>query len=1186
MACLDNIQIIQTVTYSSTPNDVLGFLLGQINVQILNAGSSTINGTITVDKVRDLLADITEGSISQVDNISSDNETFVYNFYYPTSNPESITINATINVQIDDCLYTSSCNHVLLTPNDAENESNCISDVLGYEAVSGCTNPLYYEYNPKANVDDGSCLTLKPILGCTNPYATNYNPLATFNDGSCVFPSGCTNPLANNYDSTAIVDDGSCKCGDINVQLDFFGNSGTSLALEESCDYFVDFDLFVKIDCGKFIEYFENDTRTILDILNSLKFNFQVHTLLDDNGNNYPYTGGTIEISGSPIFALTQNENIYSFDINNTPVGIGVKSNDESCETLYDLIATELGLECQSFDKTKFDVTWKSYRVGINSDLVNTFSRLSINLEGFRFGICVYLDNVKISKVCTENFDRCVTIPSVYGFELEKIIDNKKSWTVTNTSVLRKYYDLPNRETEYLDYDSRLIFNTKELELQINPMKYIQKDVIDYYNNYQNFYGDIDSRLKDMTIQKIESQFIDVRNRQVIRKYSYLPIVYEQYLDGLSCAPSKALHYGYGLDIIEKSGDVWYNLVKQVIPMTTIWDERQYVLKNSVFDLSKHKYKKYTLDKGNGGNTDNCASSGVTVECQTISDKCFDSPFTSIDELLVSGISEIICVQTGDTACFSEYTGDGSFSGRIIHYVGSSGNTIDVLNLVGYQNYNCYMVEDLNVDVTYICSGIVAQLVVNIQGGTQPYTIIGNQNGQILPINTLYLLKVVDSEGVESELQTGVLVCPPPPNDVCDNKNVIVSASYTCTTNDCNDNTSEATLNLSAIGGLAPYIYVDLISASQVYDGGIVVDGQNLNIIAYDADGCISNNNVLLNVSCPSCPMQNGNMELTVNVRNLNQYPDTVPSFDSYALDYFLNFLNGQTLTCISIYDINNDVSELPIICSNLDTLVGFALTLPEGTMDNEYTFVFKIIIELSSGCKYNSFISLTVPPIEEGFDTITVNPTLYCETNTIEVLANYECNTNSCGYFDGTGILYLDAVGGTPPYMFYDLVTNTQVNSGDIVIDGQQLNIVAYDSEGYLSDNIVQLSIDCEESPCNEISEGVSLSTTINYTGLILGIRSYDLKYTLTLPLGSTLSNIKYEEVPLTGLIILGLPFNSSNISDNIVLNVSGITPNPFIFNLRATITLNDGCEYIIPITLEVSDGGIDSDISKPICI
>ena len=74
--------------------------------------------------------------------------------------------------------------------------------------VLGCTNPLATNYNPLANIDDGSC-TVPPVPGCTDVTACNYDALANSDDGSCTY-LGCTNPLATNYDATAGCDDGSC----------------------------------------------------------------------------------------------------------------------------------------------------------------------------------------------------------------------------------------------------------------------------------------------------------------------------------------------------------------------------------------------------------------------------------------------------------------------------------------------------------------------------------------------------------------------------------------------------------------------------------------------------------------------------------------------------------------------------------------------------------------------------------------------------------------------------------------------------------------------------------------------------------------------------------------------------------------------------------------------------------------
>ena len=79
----------------------------------------------------------------------------------------------------------------------------CIPTVLG------CMDSLAFNYNPTANIDDGSCEPF--ILGCMNVFAINFNPLANVDDGSCIpFINGCTDSTADNYNSFANFDDGSC----------------------------------------------------------------------------------------------------------------------------------------------------------------------------------------------------------------------------------------------------------------------------------------------------------------------------------------------------------------------------------------------------------------------------------------------------------------------------------------------------------------------------------------------------------------------------------------------------------------------------------------------------------------------------------------------------------------------------------------------------------------------------------------------------------------------------------------------------------------------------------------------------------------------------------------------------------------------------------------------------------------
>ncbi len=71
--------------------------------------------------------------------------------------------------------------------------------------VPGCTNPIASNFNPLANLENGSCI----IYGCLDVNADNYNPLANTNDEGCIY-YGCIDPFANNFDPSANTDDFSC----------------------------------------------------------------------------------------------------------------------------------------------------------------------------------------------------------------------------------------------------------------------------------------------------------------------------------------------------------------------------------------------------------------------------------------------------------------------------------------------------------------------------------------------------------------------------------------------------------------------------------------------------------------------------------------------------------------------------------------------------------------------------------------------------------------------------------------------------------------------------------------------------------------------------------------------------------------------------------------------------------------
>jgi hypothetical protein len=88
--------------------------------------------------------------------------------------------------------------------------SNVVKTINCAPAVSGCTDPTAFNYNPAATDDDGSCVAV--VLGCMDETYVEYNPLANTDNGTCLTlkVNGCTDEAYLEYNASANTDDGSC----------------------------------------------------------------------------------------------------------------------------------------------------------------------------------------------------------------------------------------------------------------------------------------------------------------------------------------------------------------------------------------------------------------------------------------------------------------------------------------------------------------------------------------------------------------------------------------------------------------------------------------------------------------------------------------------------------------------------------------------------------------------------------------------------------------------------------------------------------------------------------------------------------------------------------------------------------------------------------------------------------------
>jgi uncharacterized protein (TIGR02145 family) len=136
------------------------------------------------------------------------------------------------------CLNPSACNY---------DDTATIAGICDFTSCVGCVDPEADNYDATATIE-GSC----DYLGCTSFTACNYDPNANVNDGSCEFLScvGCLNSSACNYDANATQSgsciyplpgfncDGTCIDTDMDGVCDFDEVYGCTAAT--ACNYNVD----------------------------------------------------------------------------------------------------------------------------------------------------------------------------------------------------------------------------------------------------------------------------------------------------------------------------------------------------------------------------------------------------------------------------------------------------------------------------------------------------------------------------------------------------------------------------------------------------------------------------------------------------------------------------------------------------------------------------------------------------------------------------------------------------------------------------------------------------------------------------------------------------------------------------------------------------------------------------------
>lgn len=263
-----------------------------------------------------------------------------------------------------------------------------------------------------------------------------------------------------------------------------------------------------------------------------------------------------------------------------------------------------------------------NYNIDIPEDIVKQIDgkqiRHSILIDTCCLDLCLLTDNIKLDKKCASLDNQNIIVSKPPHFELERVLDNKKSWVNIDEPTNREF-DLLFRETNYVANDPKLILNTKEIELKIDGANAIEEDVLNNISclisgTSETYVGceniDLDEKLTtDLSLinnvdefrKALTSELIDVKTRKILSKYPVLYLLYDRYMGNCSDCSTNRLTYDRVKSFIDSIGKYWVNLAEQFVPSTSIWGATD-VVRNPIFSTQKHKYRKGII--GFGKNSD------------------------------------------------------------------------------------------------------------------------------------------------------------------------------------------------------------------------------------------------------------------------------------------------------------------------------------------------------------------------------------------------------------------------------------------------------------------------------------------------------------------------------------------------------------------------------------------------------
>jgi hypothetical protein len=550
----------------------------------------------------------------------------------------------------------------------------------------------------------------------------------------------------------------------IKLVLNPTGNDGSIFYIDdnENCFVTIDFDYLLKVKCETFSNSLNTEKKETakketantptttdkcskpIDLFESIDVSVTLDVVTSAN---------TLEtVFEHKLFPAIGSGNLYSYMINNPNTGFYVcgdpspsetgfsgcteitlggaeiaNDNVYSCNSILKAIGTNLFNEyisnnpsgsvpdfISTIKPNALASNWLHYNTTITDPkiiekIANKKIKISIKVNNSCGDFCVLVDDIVLNKSCDSVKTNEIFLTKSPGFDLDRIIDNKKSWLDNRTRINREFNisnnsgGNPIRQTNYDIDDERLVINSKEIDLDISMASAIENDVWCYVvDNPCLLTGEtncdvcltaccgdskisFDNLLTEpvsgiTTIEDFKyfltSELIDVKSRQTLSSYPTLRALYDRYINSnLYCSKiSSGFNYLTMEQFANLIGDYWVDIVEQVVPATTIWGSVK-IYSNTIFDQQKFKYKSYTsLFCGNpfSGETIPSPINGISGVCTGVSVTTTTVKITNNKEQISREIKGDVLVDSiCDSVCIAQMNSGSEFIG-IVKIIGST----------------------------------------------------------------------------------------------------------------------------------------------------------------------------------------------------------------------------------------------------------------------------------------------------------------------------------------------------------------------------------------------------------------------------------------------------------------------------------------------------------------------------------